>query len=387
MRKVLLVFVLAIPLANHVVGAEISSARELLHNVAERYKNLHSYEIHADEQIMMSRLGQSRGLDEKLLLAVGKEGQFRVEQDTGDELEIRVSDGKITWKALPKHKLWSKMEVAQIAGMDTDEDTDDAVPQDLFARTQQDLVTRYTNLQRYAAAATLEKNDKVKLGGNKVECFVISIPTSTSSIRLYIAKDSLLILRHVEKRRMENGMLAEVHIELKQISEGAPGSDLFEFQPSEGSREVADVSLPSESNASWVGRKAADFTLKTVDGATVHLADLRGKVVLLDFWATWCPPCRAELPRIEAISRKYGDRNVVILGVNDEDLRTVKGFLKSHSDLTTLHDGDRKVHKLYGCRAIPTVLVLDPEGKVVAHFVGGRSESELLAALKQAGMN
>ncbi len=139
---------------------------------------------------------------------------------------------------------------------------------------------------------------------------------------------------------------------------------------------------------SWAGRQAADFSLKTVDRAPVHLADLRGKIVLLDFWATWCPPCRHELPTIEALSRKYKDRNVVVFGVNDEEVQTAKRFLdKNHPDLATLHDAQGKVHRLYGCYSIPTVLIIDAAGKVVAHFVGERPESDLVAALKQAGMN
>ena len=389
MQKTLLLCILYSMRAGHLFSAEPSSPGELLQKVAERYKKLQSYEIHADEQITMSQLGQSRSLGEKLFLAVGKDGMFRVEQNTGDRVEMRVSDGKISWKALPKQKLWSKMEVAQIADADgDDETTEDSAPQDLFSLTQQTLVTRYTAVGRYAAVATLEKSEKVKFNGNKVECYVVRIPTNASNTRVYIAKDAMLVLRQVERQSLKNGAMAEINIDFKQISEGMPAAELFEFQPASGSREVADVSLPSEANASWVGRKAADFTLKTVDGAPVHLADLKGKVVLLDFWATWCPPCRHELPTIEALSRKYSGRNVVVFGVNDEEMRTVKNFLaKNHPDLATLHDPDRKVHKLYGCRAIPTVLVIDTGGKVVAHFVGERPEGELVAALKQAGMN
>jgi len=119
----------------------------------------------------------------------------------------------------------------------------------------------------------------------------------------------------------------------------------------------------------------------------VHLADLRGKIVMLDFWATWCQPCRHELPTIEGLSRKYKEKNVLVLGINDEDVATAKHFLeKNHPDLETLHDGGRKVNRMYGCHAIPTVVVINPQGTIVAHFVGGRSEDVLIAALKQAGM-
>jgi len=78
---------------------------------------------------------------------------------------------------------------------------------------------------------------------------------------------------------------------------------------------------------------------------------------------------------------------VLVLGINDEDVATAKHFLeKNHPDLETLHDGGRKVNRMYGCHAIPTVVVINPQGTIVAHFVGGRSEDVLIAALKQAGM-
>ena len=78
---------------------------------------------------------------------------------------------------------------------------------------------------------------------------------------------------------------------------------------------------------------------------------------------------------------------MVGLGINSEDVSTAKHFLeKNHPDLETLHDGGHKVSNTYGCSAIPTVVVIDPTGKVAAHFVGQRSADVLVAALKQAGM-
>ncbi len=137
---------------------------------------------------------------------MGKQGMFRVEQTGGDTAEVRVSDGKITWKALPKQKLWSKSEVAQMVDLEADDDTpDDSAAQDLFTQTQRSFVTRYTALARYANVATLEKSDKVKFDGNKVECYVVRISTKRSNNRLFIAKDSFLVLRHSEVQDGNNG--------------------------------------------------------------------------------------------------------------------------------------------------------------------------------------
>ena len=371
MKQILVLAGLFIPLS--ALAVDPSSAADILQKVSQRYKNLQTYQIEATTQTVISQMGQSASGEAKSLLAVGKQGMFRVEQSNPNgDLEIRVSDGKVTWKALPKQKVWSKQEMSQMVDIEED-DTDTAdqpLAQDLFSLTQRSFVIRYTGLSRYAQNAVMDKSDKVKFNGNKVECFVIRIPTNGSVNRLYIAKDSYLILRHIEVVTKATGEI-QIITDYKRVIEDMPSPDVFEYQPSNASKEVADVMLPSERNQSLVGRPAVDFTLKTVAGSPVHLAELRGKIVLLDFWATWCPPCRHELPTIEALSRKYKDRNVLVYGINDEDLKTAKHFLEAHHpDLETLHDDKDKVHKMYGCRAIPTVLVIDPGGTIVAHFVG-----------------
>ncbi len=370
-------------------AASAGSPDELLKKVADRYKKLTSYEITAERELDMTGPMQQRSMSEKLFLAVGPNGMLRVEHTVGETVEIRVSDGKLMWKALPKQKVWSKLEAAQMADTDSDQESaEQSAAQDLFSETQLELVARYTGLARYGPSATPEKEEKVKFNGSKVECSVVALLTGTSNIRLYIANDSLLVLRHVEKQKQPDGTQTEIKIDLKRFSEGTSDPQLFEFAPPSGGKEVADVSLPSERYMSWEGRPATDFTLKTLDGVPVHLAELRGKIVLLDFWATWCSPCRHELPTIEALSRKYRDKNVVVLGINDESTQTARSFLaKNHPDLATLHDPDGKVHKLYGCNAIPNVLVINPSGTVIAQLVGGRSEDEFVAALKQAGMH
>lgn len=383
-----MVSVFGLLLAGSALAADPVSPGEILQKAASRYEKLRTYEIDADEQMAITRAGQMGSQEEKVLLAVGKQGMFRVERNSGGAVEIRVSDGSITWKALPKQKIWSKSEVAQMMDLDSDDaEPDESTSQDLFTETQRLFVARYGGLARYANAAVFEKTEKLKFNGQKVECYVVRISTNGSANRLYIAKDSFFVLRHAEVETSRDGAQIQVTIDYKKISDEMPSAELFEFQPPNGSKEVADVSLPSERNVSWVGRQAADFTLKTVDGSPVHLADLKGRVILLDFWATWCPPCRHELPTIEAISRKYKDKNVLVFGINDEDVQTAKRFLeKSDPDLATLHDAQGKIHKLYGCYSIPTVLIIDPAGKVVAHFIGERPENELVAALKEAGM-
>ena len=370
-------------------ASDLSSPAAILQKVSERYQHLTTYQIQAEVNIVIARQGASGSITRKVLLAVGTQGAYRVDQDSNTGSEISVSDGKVTWKADPKKKVWSKQEVSHVmaADSDSDDDTDEPLAQDLFSQTERSFVARYASLTHYANTASLEKTDKAKFNGAKVECYVIAIPLPNGVTHLYIDKDTFYVVRHIEKSTGPEDSRLDIKTDYKQVTSGMPAAELFEYQPPSGSKEVDTLLLPSERNLTLVGQQAFDFTLKNLEGSPVHLADLHGKVVLLDFWATWCPPCRHELPTIEALSRKYKDHNLVVYGVNDEDVGTAKKFLeKHHPDLDTLHDSG-KVYRTYGCSSIPTVLVIDPNGKIVAHFVGERSEGELIAALKQAGMN
>jgi thiol-disulfide isomerase/thioredoxin len=124
--------------------------------------------------------------------------------------------------------------------------------------------------------------------------------------------------------------------------------------------------------------------LKSVSGEAIRLSDLRGSVVVLDFWATWCGPCRQELPIVEKLRTEFAGK-VQFLGINDEDKGTVAGFLKKYAyELSVLMDGRRDVHRQYGISGIPTVIIIDRGGVIRQHYVGGPSEEALRKAIKAA---
>lgn len=134
---------------------------------------------------------------------------------------------------------------------------------------------------------------------------------------------------------------------------------------------------------------APDFTLEQSDGKSVHLAELQGKPVILNFWASWCPPCRAEFPELEVFAQKWKDK-AVLLSINassteksDEDSRSFLSGQKVSYPVVYDHDG--AVQKLYGVTSLPTTLVLDSQGRILERKVGAVTEALLSGILEKTG--
>lgn len=137
--------------------------------------------------------------------------------------------------------------------------------------------------------------------------------------------------------------------------------------------------------AKLVGAAAPGFRLKDLGGTERELDAYKGKVVLLDFWATWCAPCRQELPHFEKLHRQLASKDVAILAVNvGEDQDTVADFIRKQKyTFPVLLAEEREVPNKYSVSAYPTLVVVNKAGRVADYLVGGRAESQLLAAIEK----
>jgi thiol-disulfide isomerase/thioredoxin len=121
---------------------------------------------------------------------------------------------------------------------------------------------------------------------------------------------------------------------------------------------------------------APDFTLPDLDGEARSLAEFRGKVVMLNFWATWCPPCRREMPSMQRLYEKYGERGLVVVAVNqfeDPDLVfEFTGRLSLEPTFPILFDRESRVSEQYKVKGLPTTYLLDREGRIHYRAIGGR---------------
>ena len=143
----------------------------------------------------------------------------------------------------------------------------------------------------------------------------------------------------------------------------------------------------SKLEAADAARQKVAFTLSDLEGQPWRLRDLKGKVVLVNFWATWCPPCRKEMPDLQALYDRYKDQGFVVVSISDEEAAKVQPFIAERKiTYPVLLDPGRKVNDLFQVGGIPKSFVYNREGKLVAQSIDMRTRNQFLQMLAQAGL-
>jgi cytochrome c biogenesis protein CcmG/thiol:disulfide interchange protein DsbE len=131
------------------------------------------------------------------------------------------------------------------------------------------------------------------------------------------------------------------------------------------------IYTPLRETVVTVGDRAPDFSIKADNGRTYTRADFGGKLLILNFWATWCPPCREELPSLDALQRTLGSKGLVVLAVSvDKDEKVYRDFLAANKvAVTTARDPSQDINREYGTVQFPESYIIDRNGRVVEKII------------------
>ena len=161
--------------------------------------------------------------------------------------------------------------------------------------------------------------------------------------------------------------------------------ELFTFTPTPGSMQVERFQDPRSFDLT--GQPAPEFTLREMDGSEFTLTSQHGKVVLLDFWATWCMPCRMEMPILQDLHEEFASRGLMVVGITRDRVPEIRAFLDAQGiTFPALIDDTSDVNKAYLVNGIPVGIIIDAQGNVSSYFPGLRSKQEWREGLERAGL-
>jgi thiol-disulfide isomerase/thioredoxin len=232
--------------------------------------------------------------------------------------------------------------------------------------------------------------ETLTVGGTEVSCQVFGFENEDGTSQFWFDPQSGLVLKtRIVSHTLDQGMEVE-RILTTEVSNFALDTkipdDKFLFEVPSGVR-VVDTLERIMNPDSMVGMPAPEISFTDLDGNTIDLKDYRGKVVFIDFWATWCGPCRMEMPHIEKLFQELkGNTDLAFFGASNEDQKTVEGFLKKNKysfPIVLVNAEDARTK--FKVTSIPAGFVIDREGIIRAHMIGTQNEAQLRAAFAKGG--
>ena len=360
-------------------------AEAVLHRAAENYRNAIPYLFVANEETVIAAGLERKETKTTVLTAKDEKGRTRVE----------IDDGEKRWLYVPAMEKFVELP-REAPGA-----TEPAVPGLDFAVLVRRFLDRYSTLDQRILNAKVLGEETVRTQAGDVECDIIEVQYNPPpgmrggeiERQYWIAREAAVVLKeHSVASMLQPGNDARVtvtqDVSFQQASIGEEIEErTFVFVPPPGAHQVENFRDQGQGE-DQVDRQAPDFTLENVlDASSVQLSELRGKVVLLDFWATWCGPCRYDIPYVQALYDQYKDKGLEVFGVNSEVHTRAVNYLSANGlNFPTLHDEAMRVTMLYQVQALPAFVVIDRQGRIASYLIGTRTKAQLEKAVLDAGL-
>jgi peroxiredoxin/outer membrane lipoprotein-sorting protein len=348
--------------------ADQKAAMDILHKTAATYQKLQSYEFKVTIHIM-----QGSTVSEQCVTEGGaRPGKYRID-DADPHGGLRVSDGQAEWVLSRESNTYTKG--APLAA-------------------SVNPITDFENIDQHVAYTVIMREEKYIADGNPVMVYVVAVvrdhwpPGTLPGVQfmMYRIDEETFAVHAVTTHTPDRMHETETAVySIVKWNEEVPDTE-FMFTPPPSAREASSIPAPVVQVNSLIGTQAPDFTLQDTNGKTVSLHDFRGKVVIIDFWTTWCPPCRERMPQLQDLQQKLADKGLVVLGLDvGEDLQTVAQFAEQGPyTFALLLGGEPEVDTKYYVNAFPTTFVVNREGKIVYRDERVGPMRDLKSAVKNA---
>jgi peroxiredoxin/outer membrane lipoprotein-sorting protein len=355
-------------------------AQALLDKIRDAYAKLTSLDVAGRLSVVFDGGGQQQNDHSDFTGAFRAPDKFR--HELKDDTTIVTSGDKVYTYVVKKNAYLTD---------DAPKDRSDALPGEVGALLMdQDpslamAMGRSASDTLIAGASDVSLLDETKVDGVSYPTLKVVQPDEDQTVLIDPKTYLVRSVQHDLRRSMEHQGVPNVKLALVTVDyTPAPGNAQpqavsFDWTPPADAKPLADPTpAPGGGENPWAsvaaqleGKAAPDFTLKQLDGKTVSLSDLKGSVVVLDFWATWCPPCRAGLPHIDKVAKERSADGVKIFAVNlQEDATQIQPFMQQNNlTLPVLLDSDGAVAGKYLAESIPETVVIDKKG--IVHKVIG----------------